>query len=171
MDYRQGGDAMTSRLWRHWTPAEDAALLDTTRTIPEVAAAIGRAVPAAYKRCHQLSIHRNHAWTAGEDLRLRMAWGASLATLAKEFGRTPGALYRRAFRIGILRDTRGEEAFYAACKRVGYSAGALRLILRWAGVTVHRHRPIRGMSRQRFWVDSALVTDAVTRWMNRRNAA
>jgi hypothetical protein len=162
---------MTSRLWQPWTPAEDAALLDTTRTIPQIAAAIGRPVNGAYKRCHQLEIRRNHEWTAAEDLRLRMAWGAPLARLATEFERTPGALYRRAFRLGILRDTRGEESFYAACKRVGYSAGALRLILRWAGVTVHRHQAIRGRSRQRYWVDSALVTDAVVRWMNRRSAA
>ncbi|NUP08412.1 MAG: hypothetical protein HOW73_20370 [Polyangiaceae bacterium] len=106
-------------------------------------------------------------WSPADDKKLRLLWGAPIANVAVELGRTQRTVYWRARKLGLeCGAPQGWEYLTAAAERTGYDTGQLRRILRAAGA-----RPQRSISRpdvvakRRFnAVDPLDVDDAVAKW-------
>jgi hypothetical protein len=129
-------------------------------------------------RAHQ--IRGDGKWTAHDDQRLRINWGArSLDWLAEDLKRTRDAVYLRAEKLKLgLGVPQGLELIGTAAKRCGFSMKTLRSILVLQGVrmfaqparirTARDRRTTQTKKRSRFhrmMVDSFDADEAVEKWL------
>jgi len=155
----------------HWTPAEDAIILELGPRLEakDIAASLpGRSVSAVFHRWHKLGVKKRRLWTRADERHLMLLWGScSLATVASKLGRSAMTTYWRAQRLGLgLGCPRGYEYLSDAATRAGFATSTLRMILRWAGVHVEKviRRRVSGTCR-RFFVNPERVDDAVAAWL------
>ncbi len=124
------------------------------------------------RRTTALGLRRREIWTSQNDDMLRFQWGTKTTKeIAERLGRTPGAVYDQAGKLGLGRGCpRGYVYLSRLAREAGYSSATMRHILSWAGVAVG-HGPKAPKKRRsgrahRTWVvDHVLGLEAVDRWL------
>jgi hypothetical protein len=168
-----------------WTPAEVATLRTAYASggIEAARAALpGRSTLSLYKKARRLGVRRKRsAWTERDYARLRALWSpeTTLEALAEALRSTPKTVYWIArHRLNLPVVPEGWEYLTHAARRTGYCTSQLAVILRAAGVKLHRvlSRPTaprgkRAAHHNRFRVVwSADVDEAVADWTQRESA-
>jgi hypothetical protein len=122
-----------------WTDHELAILHDcarSTATLRQAATRIGRSVQAVRRRSQLDGLKFKHrelggrstgkvssTWSHREDRELSLMVGeATVATMAREFGRTRGAILARLYKLGLGARSQGTYSMQAIADMLGVSA-------------------------------------------------
>lgn len=147
---------MASNTGKPWTKKSDAKLRRLWGNVPDEAIAkeLKRTEKELIDRAEELKLppcvsrNTSQPWTPESIARLRLAWGDVFARgIRKLFGRTEGAIYKKATEIGLPPQSQGLVPMSAAAAELEMSFDGLKSVLIQCGVSVKAQSFVRETKR------------------------